>query len=283
MLKKTLLVIIALSAIAFVALSARAPKEYTLQTEIIDEASGIACSKANDGIVWTHNDSGGKAVAYALNTKGLLVASLELQGIKNRDWEDIALSVDPKNGKTYLYLGDIGDNNARYKSVYIYRVEEPKLSAKDAFLISNHLETIEIQYEDGARDAEALFIEPTSQDIYIISKREEQVGLYRVAHPFSSSGINIAKRVSTLPLTWVTAADISPNGKYLLVKTYTGVWRYKNKLADDGIITLSKRPKALPYRLEPQGEGLCFDAKGKGYYTLSEAGESGPQVLYYYK
>ncbi|MDY0150817.1 MAG: hypothetical protein RBS43_00935 [Candidatus Cloacimonas sp.] len=283
MIKKIVLVIIALSAIAFVALSARAPMESTLQTQVVDEASGIACSKINAGIVWTHNDSGGKPVAYALNNKGMLVASLELQGVKNRDWEDIALAVAPVNGKTYLYLADIGDNNARYKSVFVYRVEEPQLKANDSLLVSNHVETIEIQYEDGARDAEALFVEPTSQDIYIISKREEQVGLYRVAHPYSSSGINIAKRISKLPLTWVTAADISPNGKYLLVKTYTGVWRYKIRRTQKSEITLNKHPKALPYRLEPQGEGLCFDAKGKGYYTLSEAGESGTQVLYYYR
>jgi hypothetical protein len=283
MIKKAVLIIIALCAIGYVALSARAPKEFTLQTALLDEASGIVCSRINKDVLWTHNDSGGKPIAYAISKEGKLLTKLELQGVKNRDWEDIALSPDPKTGKSYLYLGDIGDNGAKYGSVYVYRAEEPKLNARDSLLVCKDVETIEVQYSDGARDAEALFIEPLSKDIYIISKREEHVGLYRVAYPYSTTKVNIAKRISSLPLTWVTAADISPNGKYLLVKTYTGVWRFKVKHSPDGGIILNAQPKTLPYRLEPQGEAVGYDAKGKGYYTLSEAGDDTPQVLYFYK
>lgn len=282
MFKKMVLVIIALSIVGYVALSARAPREFALQTTLLDEASGIAASSLNPGIIWSHNDSGGKPAVYALDSEGKLRAILELQGTKNRDWEDIAISIDPTNGKSYLYIGEIGDNGARYSSIKVLRVEEPSLKGADSLLTSNKFQEIEINYEDGPRDAEALFIEPHSQDIYIISKREEKVGLYRVAQPFSAE-INIAKKISTLPLTWVTAADISPNGKYILVKTYTGIWRFKNKPDKQGVVLLNNKPKALPYHLEPQGEGLCYTAKGKGYYTLSEASEDSAQLLYFYK
>ena len=282
MLKKAILLLIVLGAIGLFALSSRAPKEYIIQTNSIDEASGIASSILNSGILWTHNDSGGKPEVYGIDGSGHLKAILTLEGVKNRDWEDIATMKDPKTGKSYIYVGEIGDNGARHPSVFVYKVEEPHINDKDSLYTATSIDKYEIKYEDGARDAEALFIDPATKDIYIISKREEHVGVYRVANP-STAEVNTAKKISTLSLTWVTAADISPNGKHLLVKTYTGIWRYKLSRASNGELILNKTPKAMPYKLEPQGEAVCYDTKGKAYYTLSEAGESGVQVLFLYK
>ncbi len=272
-----------MAAIGYVALAARPPREFVLQTDRLDEASGLDYSLVNDGILWSHNDSGGAAAIYALDTEGKLVTTLQLQGITNRDWEDIAVAKDPKTGKSCIYIGEIGDNGARYSSIKIYKVEEPLLTPGDTLLSTDKTTTIEIVYEDGARDAEALFIEPHSGDIYIISKREAEVGIYRVAYPYSTTAINIAKKLGTIPLTWVTAADISPNGKQVLIKTYTGVFKLKTKLENNRELSFSKKPKALPYKIEPQGEGLCWDKKGKGYYTLSEASKDTAQILYFYR
>lgn len=282
MLKKAMLTLIVLSIIGYVALSAKPPKQYALQTKIIDEASGIARGINNQGILWTHNDSGGKPHVYALDHQAKLRATLILEGIKNRDWEDIASWKDPKSGKAYLFVGEIGDNNAKYSSILVYKAEEPRLNEQDSIYTAKTVESYEINYEDGARDAEALFIDPANTDIYIISKREEQVGLYRVANP-KSSELNIAHKVCTLPLSWVTAADISPNGKKLLVKTYPGVWQFKLNRDKDGGLKATSKPTSLPYITEPQGEALCYDIKAKGYYTLSEAAEDGTQILYFYK
>jgi len=283
MLKKAIFVVILLAAIGYVALAARPPREFVLQTAKLDEASGLDYSLINEGILWSHNDSGGEPAVYALNTEGKLVATLRLKGITNRDWEDLAVAKDPKTGKSCIYIGEIGDNAAKYSSVKIYKVEEPVLTPGDSLLTSDKTDTIEIQYEDGARDAEALFIEPRSGDIYIISKREAEVGIYHVAYPYSTTSVNIAKKLGTLPLTWVTAADISPNGKQILIKTYTGVFKAKAKLNSAGELILSPKLKALPYKIEPQGEGLCWNLKGKGYYTLSETAKDVVQLLYFYK
>ncbi len=282
MIKKTLLIALLIAALGYLALSARAPRSYVLQTTSLDEASGLACSIRNQNILWSHNDSGGKAAVYALDTQGRLVCSLELKGVKNRDWEELAVARDPKTGLSHIYIGEIGDNNARYESLKIYKVEEPVLSPGDTLLSTDRFETYDFIYDDGARDAEAMFVEPVSGDIYIISKREEQVGLYRITAPTTAKK-NVAVRISSLPLAWVTAADLSPNGKKLLVKTYTGVFKFKSKLAKNGELVISKHPKALPYKVEPQGEGICWDSKAKGYFTLSEAAEDTPQMLYYYR
>ena len=40
-----------------------------------------------------------------------------LTGAKMRDWEDIAVGPGPEPNVDYLYVGAIGDNDARSKSI----------------------------------------------------------------------------------------------------------------------------------------------------------------------
>ncbi len=276
----TFLTLILLSLFVLI-LSAQSRQEYELNTPLVEEASGLARSIRNGGILYTHNDSGGENAIFAIDTRGRLKARIEIAGVKNRDWEEIATGIDPKDKQAYIYIGEIGDNGARYPHVSIYKVPEPSLSLGDSLITLEGAESYNIQYDDGARDAEAFFVEPKSGDIYIISKREERVGIYRVAYPQSSTQMNIARKLGTMQMSWVTAADISPNGKRILVKNYTGIRRFK--LKKNIAHTLAQKGKNLPYKIEPQGEAVCFDAKGKAYFTLSEAAEGSPQVLYYYK
>ena len=262
-------------------LAAKSRQDYVLNTSLVEEASGLARSIKNGNILYTHNDSGGENAIFAIDTRGKLKAKIEIANVKNRDWEEIATGIDPKDKQAYIYIGEIGDNGARYPHVSIYKVPEPSLSPKDSLITLEGAKCYNIQYDDGARDAEAFFVDPKSGDIYIISKREEQVGIYRVAYPQSTAQMNIARKMGTMQMAWVTAADISPNGKRILVKNYTGIRRFKLKKSIAH--TLAQKGTNLPYKLEPQGEAICFDAKGKAYFTLSEATEGSPQVLYYYK
>ncbi len=266
-------------AVYYALLFAKAPQTFTLQTDRLPEASGLARSLMNDEILFSHNDSGGEASVFAIDTRGNLLAEIRLEGAKNRDWEEIATAFDPITNTPYIYVGEIGDNGARYKHVSFYKFEEPDII--DSVIVIREFERIDYQYEDGPRDAEAFFVEPKTGDIYIISKREEQVGIYHLAYPQATGEMLIAKKLGQMQMSWVTAADISPNGKYILVKNYASVRKFRRS----GSIakTLSKKGKNLPYQLEPQGEAVCFDARGKGYFTLSEAAQDKAQILYYYK
>lgn len=277
-------VLVILFIVLFIAyLMATTLQKYPLATDELKEASGLASSIVNAGILYSHNDSGGENIVYALDNKGHLRAKLIIKGRKNKDWEEIATCRDPKSRKPYIYIGDIGDNKAKREKVKIIRVTEPLLNPRDSLYTLGNSEVYNIQYEDGARDAEAFFVDPQKGDIYIISKREEQVGIYRVSYPQSTSGINIAKKLGQMKLSWVTAADISPNGNYILVKNYLGIKRYKVCRKGGIAQALEKEGKQMSYQIEPQGEAVCWDAKGKGYYTLSEAAKDQPQILYYYK
>ncbi len=282
--RRAFIALVILVAFSYAIISAQMPQSFLVQDMEIDEASGLAASRKNAGALYTHNDSGGLNAVFVINKMGETMGKILLDGIKNRDWEDIAVGPGPDRNSSYLYVGEIGDNRAVHSSVFVYRFKEPILPADSNYILNiSDLDRLEIVYEDGARDAEALLVDPSTADIYLISKREEQVGLYLIEYPQSVATVNIAKKVATLPLSMVTAADISPDGKKILVKTYTGIWQYKVRRKQTIAQAVQGKAKAMKYKIEPQGEAVAWDSSGKGYYTLSERNRELPLFLYYYR
>lgn len=256
-----------------------------LQFSELDEASGLANSRSNPDLLWSHNDSGGDPALYLFDLSGEQKSKLVLADAQNRDWEDMAIGAGPRSGVHYLYAADIGDNNAVHDFLRIYRFTEPDLTgeiASEIILGSDEYDEINFVYEDGARDAESLFIEPQSKDIYIITKREANVILYRLAYPQSTSEMNTAQRVLTLPLTFVTASDISPSGKEILIKTYQTVHYWKREAGESIAEALSRESILLNYTREPQGEAIAWSSDETKYFTLSEARNSGTVPIYVY-
>src|SRR5438309_1605081 len=68
----------------------------------LTEASGVAASRNNPGVLWTHNDSGHPAQIYALDTQGRLLGTYAVPG--NTDNEDIAIGPGPVPNVDYLYV-----------------------------------------------------------------------------------------------------------------------------------------------------------------------------------
>ena len=57
----------------------------------VNEASGCAASRTHPGILYTLNDHAGKNEIYVLATNGTLVATYDIKGSHNTDWEDLAI------------------------------------------------------------------------------------------------------------------------------------------------------------------------------------------------
>jgi hypothetical protein len=267
-----------------------------IESSTINEASGIVASRISEGVLWTHNDSGGEPEIYAISNEGYILATFRINGIQhpasknsniiNRDWEDIAIGPGPKDETDYLYVGEIGDNNAIYGTYFIYRVEEPfvEVDQDSSHITNNNVETIAYKYEDGARDAETMFVDPNSGDIYIVSKREDSVGVYLLEYPHSTTEVMTARKVATLPFSSAVAGDISPEGDEIIIKNYVQIF-YWSVVEDESIASaLQRQPVILPYTPEPQGEGLCWDPENLGYYTISEEPIPNLQsALYFYE
>ncbi|HUF31174.1 MAG TPA: hypothetical protein VMM77_11040, partial [Gemmatimonadaceae bacterium] len=142
------------------------------------ENSGAAMSFAQPGVWFTINDSGNDAVLFALDTTGADRGAWRITGAQNRDWEALTfgpcMSGDsltaPADPPRCLYIGEVGDNYARYGSVIIYRVEEPAAQRRGwtGELRSTALSFV---YEGGPRDVEAMYAGPDGT-LFLISKRE---------------------------------------------------------------------------------------------------------------
>lgn len=250
----------------------------------LDEVSGCVASSVNKDVLWVHNDSGDDAVVYALSTKGELLCAVSIENATNRDWEDIAMGPGSEKGKSFLYLGDIGDNNGSASTITVYRIAEPMIDPLcKAMTIS--AERIEMKYPDGPRDAEALIVDPVSNDIYIITKRERKSRVYKLSAPFNFKKINTLSFVTELPFSLATAADISHSGKSVIVKNYVYVYSWERNNSESLASLFKRKPSVLPYMPELQGEAVCFSAADDGYFTLSERPDTTVDysINYYFK
>lgn len=244
----------------------------------IKEASGIADSKINTGFLWVQEDGGNAPQLYLMNHAVQSVKKIFLKNTTNRDWEDIALANGPVAGKNYIYLAEIGDNNAVYSSVFFYRFEEPVQNTDTVFAIDR----IAFVYSDGARDAEAFLVDPATKDIYIITKRETQSRLYKLAYPQTTNSVNTAVYISSLSYNGVVSAAINTGGTEMIIKTYRSLYYY-TKAANTTIEkSLQANYTQLSYQQEPQGEAICFANTNNGFFTLSEQLGTLPQQLYFY-
>lgn len=269
---------------------AKTPISGKLQDEAMDEISGIAASSVFPGVYYVHNDSGDTSRFFAITPTGKLKATIYFNAEKAekfgvRDCEDIAVGPGPVKGKSYVYMGDIGDNNSSRKYIAIHRMVEPaSVTGKDSILHA-HAEALFLKYPDGSKDAETMMVDPIEQLIYIVSKRKDTIKIYTTPlnyHAGDTLMLNLRAKLhfnGLLPFKWITAGDISKDGKQILLKSYVKVYYWQRKGDEPVWQTMQGKPQELPYQQEKQGEAIGFTPDGKGYYTTSE-GKYVP--IYYY-
>lgn len=251
-------------------------------TEILNEVSGMAASRKNPGYLWLIEDSEAQAGIHLISDKGIYQKFIPVAGT-NRDWEDLAVGPGPKDGISYIYTPDIGDNNFIFNEYQIYRFEEPALNSKEV----NNVDVIRFSYPNKASlNAETILIDPKTRDLYIISKEEFNVKVFKIAYPQALDKVNEAEYLGTIPFWGITGGDISADGKEILLKTYIAVFYWRARSGESIYQTLSRsRDVGAPYIQELQGEAICWDAGVKGYFTMSERGSQTeiPKLYYYSK
>jgi hypothetical protein len=245
---------------------ASVPATKRVEPGFIDEASGMADSKANPGYLWIQQDGGNSNDITLLSYAATVIKKINILSAVNRDWEDMAISSGPLAGTNYIYIADIGDNNKVFSEYAVYRFPEP-LAATDT--VSTY-DKIRFRYPDGPHDAEAMLIDPSSNDIYIITKQDSASRIYRLGYPQNTATLNTAVYSGSLSFNGVVGAASPVAGDEWLLKTYTSLYYWKKAANESMEQALHKNPVQLGYQQEPQGEALCFRNDNTGFYTLSE-------------
>jgi hypothetical protein len=255
-----------------------------LKEKKLREVSGLASSGTNAGLLWAHNDKGNEAEVYLIDEKCNIRRSFVLAGIENRDWEDIAVGPGPDSTKSYVYIGEIGDNDGVYPLKYIYRFEEPLNDPTGENQTIRDIETITFRLPNSRKiDSEALFVDTKTKDLFIVTKRESPVHVYQIKYPYSTKDTLEAHETAALPLTEIVAADLSPDGQDLIMKNYSHIYYWANTTGKPLNELLKERPEEIPYEPEPQGESLTWARDGSGFYTISEISRGYNSYLYFYE
>ncbi|MEV5825166.1 hypothetical protein AB0L25_06270 [Spirillospora sp. NPDC052242] len=229
----------------------------------ITESSGLAVSARHDGVVYTHNDSGGVPQVFALGPDGRTRAVLTIGGAQARDWEAMAVGEDER-GRPAIFVADIGDNlGGAWPHVTIYRVPEPRS------LRSQTLEAtaFRMRYEDGPRNAEAMMINPRTNRVYVVSKLFGGK-VYEAPANLRTSGYNTLREVADAPAI-ATGAAFSPDGRTCVIRTYFGATVYE--VGADG--RPGERIGSVPIPRQEQGEAITYTADGRSVLVSSEGAD----------
>jgi hypothetical protein len=250
----------------------------------LDEISGIVDCHAIANVFWVHNDSGDAARFYSITHQGALLGTHTLSSASAQDWEDMAIGPHPGGGH-YLYLADIGDNAPFNRaSIRIYRTAEPATTASASIPQANYATAI-LQYPAGARNAEAFLVDPLTSEMFIIIKGATSEIYSAPASAFGAASTNlVARGVLGGSLTGVTAADISPDGRHIVVRGYSAARQYERAEGQSLADALHAAGSAFTLGNEAQGEAIGWAADGVNFYTTSEyaGGTSAPIYRYSY-
>jgi hypothetical protein len=246
--------------------------------EEVDESSGLAESRRTPGVFWTHNDSGGDPVLFAVNVRGQLLGRVTVTGAENQDWEDIAAGPCPAG--SCLYIADTGNNEGARRSVHVYRVAEPAPNATS----TAPAERITLRYPGTAHDSEAMFVLPDG-GLYLVTKgRRELVEVYRAPAPLRAGAEVVLQRVGRLSpaepgrINQVTGAAATPDGERIVIRTYTGLYLFRTADLLRGDTPAAERVDLAPLG-EPQGEAVEIRADGTVLLTSESPGQGDPAVM----
>ncbi|MEX1210248.1 MAG: hypothetical protein WEA35_05150 [Candidatus Nanopelagicales bacterium] len=248
-------------ALAFVVMALSASPAHAESVElcrfdasVLPEISGLAASAIHDDVVWAHNDSGGGALLYAIDTQTCdVLATLTIRGISARDPEALAAGT-ASDGTPVLWWGDFGDNTGERRYVEIHNIPEP-VELRDADVRAT---THRIR-RDPPEDAEALLAD--GDRLWMIGKGLISGTVWRLPHPLPADGTARAVSVG-VEEGLVTDAAMRPGGGYA-VRDYTEARIYAGLPPGDLI-------DRMPLPAQVQGEAMTWTTDGSALIIASE-------------
>lgn len=235
----------------------------------LDEASGLAGSSTLSDILWTHNDDGDDdGVLHAVSTDGTVSGSLTLTGAAPEDWESVAVH----NG--FIYVGDIGDNDAEREHITILRTQEPSSISSGAE--AGVVERFRFTWPDGPRDAEAMLVDPANGRLLVLSRDADRAEVMRLPDLDSATDGEAGAVVASVDLNSgvyaglgaVRGADVAADGSVVLRLSDGVVWLPGDGRAEAALAGVGC---TVPNPSETDGEGVAVS--GDSLYFLGEGSD----------
>ncbi|WP_273568204.1 hypothetical protein [Maribacter halichondriae] len=250
----------------------------------LKENSGIAYFDSE--LAWFIEDNGNNDNIYQVDFDGNIKKQFEVKNAKNHDWED--LTTDDNDN---LYIGDFGNNDNDRKNLVIYKLPNPNIEGGDKI----DAEQIEFRYPEQEDfppnrakmnfDAEAFFY--YDQQLYIFTKNRSnpfngEAFIYSVPSEKGEYEARLIGKIKTCT-DWdtcqITSADISPNGKTIVLMGYGKLWVVSDFTFED----FSKATiEEIDFGVRTQLESVCFKNDSTLLLSDEETGNEG-RNLYSFK
>ncbi|MBX3293230.1 MAG: hypothetical protein KF881_10130 [Acidobacteria bacterium] len=253
----------------------------TIRSQDVNESSGVAASKCQSGVFWTHNDSGDGPFIYAFDPKGENLGTWRVAGAENVDWEDMA-TARTRDGRCFLYIADAGNNKLDRDVLVIYRVEEPVVTdtntggRKQDAATTAAAESMRFRYPDKVQDAETLMVDQNTGAIWVLTKRlNEPSNIYKLRW---SNDIEVvtAEKVGTLsvpavPNGLLTGGDISSDGRRAIVCDYARAYELTLPVDAASVDEIWKQaPKPVDLGKRQAGEAVAYFSDASSILATSE-------------
>jgi hypothetical protein len=240
--------------------------------DVLRESSGLAFSKTQPGVIWSHNDSGDRPTLFAIDLKARVLATVLVDHAVAQDWEDIAAGPCPLGeGGSCLYIADTGNNGLERNVLAIYVVAEPPIAgANPAQPLVARARSFQFRYPGQPEDTEALAVLP-NRDVTLVSKgRTPAISFFsipaaEVARGLTSGDVLTASNQGDTGIApdqnlgrWVTSAAVSPDGKTLAVRTYSEIFFYAAENGPQGVRWRDLKRPCFLGDTEPQGEAIDY-------------------------
>jgi len=247
-------------------------KRIAVVEDFVQETSGMVIT---DDLIWVHNDSGDSPTLYAINFDGVPVGRTQIKEAFARDWEEMTTFY--KDGERYFLIGDVGDNRERKTFTEFYVIKEPTTMGSVPLEYS-----FTAEYDIGPKDAEALFVDPRSNDLIVLTKGRDGTAYWlRAPLPSEKKHVKMAvfhteKLADTPPSSrtekarFKTASDISKDGSWIITRNYLSAKMWYHPAPQDLATTLNQPSCRIPLPLQEQGETIAFSPDGTKLWTLSE-------------
>lgn len=209
----------------------------------LKETSAIEQINGSD-LLWVIEDSGNSNHLYGLNYDGKIIKDLRVLNAENIDWEDLT-----SDSEGYIYIGDFGNNDGKRKTYMIYKipiVENSERSVKAKFI------QFTLPKDIDSLDFESFFVH--NDFFYLFSKNSKTCKLFKIPNKV---GNHEAAYVSKIKLKGkhnkVTSADISEDGKTVVLLNHDKLWKLTEYSGDD---FFSGNIDALEFDHNSQKEGI---------------------------
>ncbi|WP_426431478.1 hypothetical protein ACPX19_03335 [Winogradskyella sp. HB-48] len=217
-------------------------------------------------LIWTIEDAGNDNNLYGLNTSGKIVKQIAVLNASNIDWED--LTSDEQGN---LYIGDFGNNNEKRKHFRILKINHKDLSKK---VTNADIIEFTLPKKQDSKDFEAFFLFEDS--FYIFSKETKKFIVLKVPN---SPGKHEATIITDFNLDGkdnkITSADISDDGKSIVLLNHDKLWKITGFEKDD---FFSGNIEELGFDHNSQKEGICFKNSSQVYITDERNGVEGGNI-----